>query len=347
MEGKEMQISQNTSLQSMSPAAVIEQIKIVQNIMASVMKDGEHYGKVPGCGEKKVLLKAGAEKLGFTFRLSPEFEGERDPIIMENGHREYIIKTTLRHIESGKVWGQGLGSCSTMEKKYRYRSGPSENTGKLVPKEYWDMRKSNPEKAQEVIGGKGFVTKKEGGGWFIFKQGESVENDCIADQYNTVLKMAKKRSVVDATITATATSDIFTQDLEELNDLDRPTPIEHPTPQEDDGRKVYPSEPVIDDARPGTFKAPPLPQEPNKNTWDGILIDVETKTGKGNKGPWTRYGIILKHNNETIAFGTFSDTIGVTAVELKGKNVTVEYSDDGKYKTVISIKEQQRQPGEE
>ena len=39
------------------------------------------------------------------------------------------------------------------------------------------------------------------------------------DQYNTVLKMAKKRSHVDAILTATAASDIFTQDIEDgVND---------------------------------------------------------------------------------------------------------------------------------
>jgi len=42
-----------------------------------------------------------------------------------------------------------------------------------------------------------------------------VENTDLADTYNTVLKMAKKRALVDATLTATAASDIFTQDLED------------------------------------------------------------------------------------------------------------------------------------
>ena len=42
-----------------------------------------------------------------------------------------------------------------------------------------------------------------------------VENSDLADTYNTVLKMAKKRALVDATLTATAASDIFTQDLED------------------------------------------------------------------------------------------------------------------------------------
>ena len=43
-----------------------------------------------------------------------------------------------------------------------------------------------------------------------------IENEDIADVYNTVLKMAKKRALVDATLTATAASDIFTQDVEDF-----------------------------------------------------------------------------------------------------------------------------------
>jgi hypothetical protein len=47
------------------------------------------------------------------------------------------------------------------------------------------------------------------------QQTGKVENPDIADTYNTVLKMAKKRAHVDAILTATAASDIFTQDIDE------------------------------------------------------------------------------------------------------------------------------------
>jgi hypothetical protein len=42
------------------------------------------------------------------------------------------------------------------------------------------------------------------------------EHDNPADFYNTCEKMGKKRALVDATLTVTAASDIFTQDIEEL-----------------------------------------------------------------------------------------------------------------------------------
>ena len=33
--------------------------------MGAAMKDGEHFGKIPGCGDKPTLLKPGAEKALF------------------------------------------------------------------------------------------------------------------------------------------------------------------------------------------------------------------------------------------------------------------------------------------
>ena len=87
-----------------------------------------------------------------------------------------------------------------------------------MPRAYWEIRQDDPAKAQELIGGKGFTVKKvDGQGWMVAKGGEKVETDSPADHYNTVLKMAKKRALVDAVLTTTAASDIFAQDLEDLN----------------------------------------------------------------------------------------------------------------------------------
>ena len=137
---------------------------------------------------------------------------------LDGGHREYRVQCTLSSILTGSFLGQGVGTCSTMEGKFRFRQGAAEPTDKPVPRAYWDIRGEDPAKAQELIGGKGFSVKKvDGKGWMIAKGGEKVENDNPADCYNTVLKMAKKRALVDAVLTATAASDIFTQDLEDIS----------------------------------------------------------------------------------------------------------------------------------
>lgn len=198
------------------PADVVGQVALIQQVMSAVMRDKEHYGTIPGCGDKPTLLKPGAEKLAMTFRLAPDFEiDERD---MGAGHREYLIRCRLVSINTGQLVGTGVGSCSTMESKYRWRTGPVEFTGEPVPGQYWAKRKEAPAEAQKLIGGKGHSTKKnpDTGAWEIVIVGDKVENPDIADQYNTVLKMAKKRAFVDAVLSTTAASDIFTQDIEDL-----------------------------------------------------------------------------------------------------------------------------------
>jgi len=187
-----------------------QQIQLMQTHMEKNMKDGEHYGVIPGCGDKPTLLKPGAEKLCFIFRLSPSFSVTQSD--HPKGHREYQVTCTLTHGPSGIAWAQGVGCCSTMENKYKYRW---DSTGRPVPRVYWDNR----DKA--LIGGEAFTTRKVGGDWMIFQR---VEHDNPADYYNTCLKMAKKRAQVDAALSATAASDIFTQDIEEMNlgDLQKP-----------------------------------------------------------------------------------------------------------------------------
>ncbi len=200
----------------LSVQQVLTHLALIQQIMSATMKEGEHYGRIPGCGDKPTLLKPGAEKLCLTFRLAPAYDVQERQL--ENGHREYRVTTTLTSITTQVLIGQGVGSCSTMEGKYRFRAGAAEATERPVPRAYWDIRQDDPAKAQELIGGKGFTVKKvDGQGWMVARGGEKVETDNPADHYNTVLKMAKKRALVDAVLTTTAASDIFTQDLEEIS----------------------------------------------------------------------------------------------------------------------------------
>ena len=195
---------------------VLGKVALIQRIMTAAMKEGEHYGRIPGCGDKPTLLKPGAEKLCLLFRLAPAYDVDERQL--ERGHREYRVAATLTSITTQIVIGQGVGSCSTMEGKYRFRAGASEITDRAVPRAYWEIRQEDPAKAQELIGGKGFTVKKvDGQGWMIAKGGEKLEADNPADSYNTVLKMAKKRALVDAVLTTTAASDIFTQDLEDIS----------------------------------------------------------------------------------------------------------------------------------
>ena len=215
MENEVMVVPETTlqALGAVQPMLIVDQVRLIQGVMGSVMKVDEHYGKIPGTA-KNVLFKSGAEKLCFTFQLTPEFEVREKEL--PGAHREVVVTCHLINA-SGRRVATGVGSCSTMESKYRYRGNELIATGEPVPPMYWDVRKADPKKAQEMIGGAGRTTKKDDDNvWRIYEKGEKGENPDIADVYNTVLKMAKKRAHVDATITATACSDIFTQDVEDL-----------------------------------------------------------------------------------------------------------------------------------
>jgi len=239
---------------AMSVESLTAQMVIVKEAMTSVMKKDEHYGVIPGCGKKPSLLKPGAEKLCMMFRLAPEYKVIRRP--MENGHVEHEVVCTLRHIQSGLAFGQGVGSCSTMETKYRYRT-----SDRVCPK---CEKEGTVIKGQEQYGGGWICWTKKGGCGAKFNNGdktiedqrlERVEYDNPADYYNTVLKMAKKRAQVDAVLTVTAASDMFTQDLEELKangvigdgtpqyDNDPPVPTKKPQAQ---SKQPPPAQPDLD-----------------------------------------------------------------------------------------------------
>lgn len=245
----EVTVSREANLPARFTAVQVKaQVQVIQEIMRDIMIKDTHYGEIPGCGKKPALLKAGAEVLAMTFRLAPSYKIER--LDLPGGHREYIITCELRHIETGTLFGAGVGSCSTMESKYRWRvSDDFEVTDMPIPKDSKE-RKSEYRK-------QGFAMKKIDNEWKWVRfigDGSRVENPDIADQYNTVLKMGKKRAQVDATLTALAASDIFTQDIEErLEDAQHVTatvvesqPLQ-PAKQAAQAQAPSPNGPVPDD----------------------------------------------------------------------------------------------------
>lgn len=217
---------------AMSIEGLTKQVQLIQQVMSNVMKKDEHYGIIPGT-DKPTLLKPGAEKLCLTFRLSPNYEiieKEREDTFIA-----YTVVCRLMHIPTGQHIASGIGSCNSRETKYRYRS---ENTGREVPKEYWKSRDPN------LLGGPNCKPRKKDGSWVVYEQ---VENDNPWDLDNTLIKMACKRALVAATLNATAASDIFTQDVEDLpaevlGDADHKPPVRPPqrkdTPAPQAGDKI-------------------------------------------------------------------------------------------------------------
>lgn len=179
----------------LSAMEVRAQVNLIQEVMQNVMKDGTHFGKIPGAGEKPTLFKAGAEKLASTFRLAVE------PIVEELSHGdEFRVRVIARITEMGseRFLGSGVGEASSNESKYMWRQA--------VCEQEWDQ---TPENLRRIKWSKGGPPK-----YAPYSQKQVRMN--VADVANTVLKMAKKRAMVDGILTVTGASDIFTQDIEEL-----------------------------------------------------------------------------------------------------------------------------------
>ena len=182
---------ENYGSRSLTAADVRAQVNLMQDVMREVMQPDVHYGVIPGTRSKS-LYKAGAEKLMATFRLAGDPEVED---LSTGGEIHYRVKVRLT--SQGVFVGAGIGECSSQEDKYAWRAT-------ICPEEF----EATPENRRRTK-----FSKYQG----KVEQKKQVRTN-PSDVGNTILKMAKKRAQVDAVITCTAASDIFTQDIEDLPD---------------------------------------------------------------------------------------------------------------------------------
>lgn len=194
-----------------------------KELIEGILREGVDFGAVPGT-DKPTLKKPGAEKMSNFYGLNPTFEDVETVEDWTGASHDgepffyYRQKCNLWKIIDGQrvLIASADGSCNSWEKKYRYR----------------DMQRACPSCGKPaIIKGKA----EYGGGWVCFKKkggcgstfpdnapeitGQEVgqiKNPDIADQTNTILKMAQKRAFVAATLIATNTSDYFTQDMEDF-----------------------------------------------------------------------------------------------------------------------------------
>ena len=109
----------------------------------------------------------------------------------------------------------GLGECSSYESKYRYRWGYIREVQELGL----------------VVGSLLSRTRtgRNGGEYTQYR----LENADIVDQFNTVVKIARKRALVDAGLGIARLSEIFTQDGDDLPSNAQPAPAQaRPAPQQ-------------------------------------------------------------------------------------------------------------------
>jgi hypothetical protein len=217
--------------------------------VSKILKKDTDFGEIPGTN-KPTLLKAGAEKLGAFFGLRPIFvlqESVNDWMGQNHGGEPFFFREyKVQLYRAGELVGEGVGSCNSWEKKYRYRwvnelEIPSnvdksvlefrdgaisefafavekaETTGKYgKPASYWQQF------ADAIANGTAKQIKRktkkgdEMDAWEIGGKLYAVPNKDVADQVNTIDKMAQKRAFVAAILIATNASDYFTQDMEDF-----------------------------------------------------------------------------------------------------------------------------------
>jgi hypothetical protein len=201
---------------ALSFAEMRQRVEQLDAFYRGVMQRGTDYDLIPGT-PKPTLLQPGAQLLDAIFGLAPIFEELPGSVEdFEAGFFSYKIRCRLVSKATGSTAAEGIGSCNTMENRYRWR----------------EAKRRCPACAAEAItkgrlefGGGWVCWKKTGGCGAKFRDGDEsiegqvvgkVENDDPYTLANTILKMAQKRAHIGATLNATGASRIFTQDVEDM-----------------------------------------------------------------------------------------------------------------------------------
>ena len=183
------------------PETVKAQMKELTGFHSQARREliqGVDYGIIPGT-ERPTLLKPGAEKvakilgLADTYSIVAQVEDWDRPLF------HYLVKCHLTTIGTGLLIAEGVGSCNSMEGRYRYR---------------WVFESQLPPKMtiQDILVTRTINTARGRATQY------QVLNGDIYSQVNTILKMAKKRSLVDAALSAGQLSNLFTQDMEDIHE---------------------------------------------------------------------------------------------------------------------------------
>jgi hypothetical protein len=184
-------------------------------VHANLIQDTD-FGTIPGT-PKPTLLKPGAEKIVKLLRCADTYEIIEEIKDFDKPLFSFMVRCRLIWMATGEIVSEGLGECNSYEAKYRWRqkqrSCPTCNAEAII--------------VSKIEGSRGdfYCFPRKGGCGANYhaddpaitdQKSGRVENDDIFSQVNTLLKMAKKRALVDAALSAGRLSDIFTQDLDEL-----------------------------------------------------------------------------------------------------------------------------------
>lgn len=175
----------------------VAQLALLRDFRKRVLVHGTDYGTIPGVS-KPSLFKPGAEKLCNIFALAVEHQLVEKVEDWDKGFFAYTFRAVIRSRRDGQVVADCLGSCNSLEDKYRYRTVPT-----------WEATEEQKAKAIKTIERK---SRKTGKPFKLYL----VANTEPYSLVNTLQKMAQKRAMIGAVLIATRASEEYTQDVEDM-----------------------------------------------------------------------------------------------------------------------------------
>jgi hypothetical protein len=279
-------------------------LDLILQVMQKTMTKGVDFGVIPGCGDKPTLFKPGSEKILTAFRIGVE------PVVEDLSTADearFRVKTRLFHEPTGIELGCGIGECSSDEEKYKWRRPVCDKEFDAAPE---DRRR--------------LKYQRDGSTWKQIRTNK-------ADVSNTVLKMAKKRSQIDGTLTATAASAVFNQDLEDMEKEVREAVVEG-----DNGTTPAPIKPP--EPKKAAASPAPIPAE-GGNVITFIPAATSTKPDKNGKPRWA---VKSPEGVEPAGawFSTYDEASGSVACSGKelNKAVTIAYVKKGDFYNIKGAK---------
>jgi hypothetical protein len=211
-------------LQLLRPIAPVEELiqqrSELVTLLPKVLTEGVDYGVIPGTGEKKALLKPGAERVCIIFGCHPTYE-----IIDKEIEHDRVVE-----YRSGWVTAEEPSRDEKERLKKARRGRNKKIDGEWVWQERGDGTSTSLGLYRYVF--RCVIVRQDG---LVVADGvgscstlESKYIDRPRDLENTVLKMAQKRALVAAVLNGFGLSDRFTQDVED-DVIEIETPFDRPT----------------------------------------------------------------------------------------------------------------------
>lgn len=251
-----------------------DRLQQFQQFVKEYLVENEDFGTIPGT-PKPTLLKPGADKLCELYGLADDYAVVQRVEDWDKALFDYEVKCTITSKRTGTLISTGMGSCNSYEKRYRWRDAQRKcpNCGKecII-------------KGKDEYGGGWLCFAKKGGCGAKFTDGDpgivnqavgKVQNEDVADLKNTILKMAKKRAKIDATLSATRSSGVFTQDIEDWDLPKHPAQVsqpEPPPPAQPQAQPVNPRDSASSPEKPSAPKPPKADPPIKPQMFENVLL---------------------------------------------------------------------------